>query len=364
MALPARSVLVFPAGMPPSLAWASHARRDGLRIVGASSVANDPVQRNYPEWISLPWIGDTNFGNALARCLADKHIDAVFTPHPVVWNKLRELLPKVAPNTRLEKGQFMEEDLADYRSYREIAARFSREPLELGGCSELAAPLATAQLAALVREFQLVPGQCDYSKLEALIAIFRAMPPGDLVEIGSFWGRSAVALAFLSKRHRIGNLLCVDPWSAADILQDIPDVDDAFRDTPMEQVFEGFRINLAPYAGSVNYARARSEEAALTYHSERCFVTDDFGWTGYSGEIALLHIDGNHAPQRVRNDVYAWSGSIRPGGWIVFDDYVWPFGDGPKLAADQFLAAMRDRITTAFVAGGALFARIKNRLSC
>lgn len=359
-----RSVLVFPAGMPPSLAWARRAAHEGLRIVGASSLACDPAQSSYREWVSLPWIGDRDFGNVLGHSLAEKHIDAVFTPHPVVWMKLRDLLPKVAPSARLEAELPLDAELAEYRAYRDIAAGFARDPMQPGGCGELAAPMTSVQLAALVREFQLVPGQCDYSKLEALVAIFRSMPAGDVVEIGSFWGRSAVALAFLAKHYRIGKLLCVDPWGAEDLLQNIPDVDSAFRDTPMEEVFDGFRVNLAPYAGVVNYCRARSDQAAFIYHSERCFTTDDFGWTAYRGEIALLHIDGNHAPRRVREDICAWGGSVRADGWIVFDDYRWPFGDGPRLIADEFLTRIEASVATAFVAGGALFARIKNPLSC
>ena len=45
------------------------------------------------------------------------------------------------------------------------------------------------------------------------------------------------------------------------------------------------------------------------------------------------------------------------GGWIVIDDYTWPFGDGPRRVGDEFLAANRDRISAAFVMGGALFIR-------
>jgi Methyltransferase domain len=357
-----RSVLVFPAGMPPALMWARHATENGVRIVGASSLVLDPARNNYLEWISLPWIGDADFSDALGRCLAEKRIDAVFTPHPVVWSMLRELLPKLAPNTRLEPVQPWATELADYRAYREIAERFEREPLEAGsGDPEPRMPLV--KLAALVRAFQLVPGQCDDAKLEALVAIFRRMPPGDVVEIGSLWGRSAVALAILSRHYAIGNLLCVDPWRREDLRQGIPEVDAVFADTPMDEIFQAFRINLAPFAGRTNYSRARSEGAAEVYAVERCFTSGDFGRTDYAGEIALLHIDGNHALGAVRADIRAWTPFVRPGGWIVFDDYRWPFGDGPRVAADQFLTESSDGLASAFVAGGALFAQLNAPVS-
>jgi hypothetical protein len=206
--------------------------------------------------------------------------------------------------------------------------------------------------------YQLTPGQCDDSKLEALIAIFRCMARGDIVEIGSLWGRSAVALAMLASHYDTGSLLCVDPWRQEEIRQGIPEIDAVFGDAPLDEIFQAFLINLAPFAARVNYSRSRSEAAAVRYRDERCFTTEDFGRTDYAGEIALLHIDGNHALEAVRADIRSWQGFVRPGGWIVFDDYRWPFGDGPRIAGDEFLLESTCRISTAFVAGGALFARL------
>jgi hypothetical protein len=352
------SVLVFPAGMPNALTWARHASKNGVRIVGASSLAHDPARGNYAEWISLPWIGEGGFSTALSRCLAEHRIDAIFTSHPVVWSVLRDLLPKVSPDVSLEPVEPWAADLADYRVYRDVAARFASRPLMLAAADDPAPGLPPPKLAALVRMFQSTPGQCDDTKLEALAAIFAHMPQGDVVEIGTLWGRSAVALAFLAAHYKTGNLLCVDPWLKAEIRQGIPQVDAVFTDAPMEEIFEAFRINLAPFAGRVNYARARSKDAVETYGAERCFTAEDFGRIEYTGEIALLHIDGNHALEAVRSDVGVWQRFVCPGGWIVFDDYCWPFGEGPRIAADEFLLQSRGRVATAFIAGGALFANL------
>lgn len=363
-----RSVLVFPAGIAPALAWVRQATRDGLRIVGASSLSPDPAQTNYREWTWLPRIGDADFRSALSRCLTDKRIDSVFTPDPAAWIKLAELLPKVAPHVRLEAGQADDPDLDEYRAYRDIAAGFdldrfrlpdSAKPSSARESKEVAAAMSAVQAAALVREFQRVPGRCDIGKLEAIIAIFRAMPRGDLIEIGSNWGRSAVALAFLSRHYRIGNLLCVGAWSEGDLNETIPD--NAFQDTPADEILQGFRINLAPYAGCVNYSRANPGDAAFLYHGERSFLSDDFGWTPYRGEIALLHIDGSLSRENVSSSIRAWIGPVRAGGWVILDmdDGRWPSAaDRSRMAADEFLAAIQPRVAATFVAGGALFARI------
>ena len=338
--------------MPPALTWARHASELGIRVVGASSLAHDPARPNYSEWAFLPWIGDADFPNALSRCVRERGIDTVFTAHPVVWSKLREC------DVHLEPLQPWAAELADYRGYLEVAAGFHHEPLELAASGCPAPPMPLLQLAALVRLFQLVPGQCDYPKLEALAAIFCWMPPGDIVEIGSLWGRSAVALAFLSRHYRIGNLLCIDPWRTEELHQGIPAVDAFSGELPMEAVFDAFRVNLAPFKELVNYSRARSSDAAGRYSAERCFTTEDFGRTSYTGQIAFLHIDGNHALEAVRSDISLWRRFLRPRGWIAFDDYCWPFGSGPRIAADEFTRELNGRVTAAFTAGGALFLQV------
>jgi hypothetical protein len=355
--LESRSVLVFPAGMPSSLTWARHASESGIRVVGASSLPHDPARPNYAEWIVLPWIGDADFAEALNCCVREQNIDAVFTEHPVVWRTLHDLLPKMARAVRLEAQPWAVE-LSDYRGYRDIAARFHREPLDLAAAGVSQPHMPLPQLAALVRLFQLVPGQCAHSKLEALAAIFRWMPPGDIVEIGSLWGRSAVALAFLARHFRIGKALCVDPWRTEELHQGIAVVDAVFDSAPMDDIFEAFRMNLAPFQGLVNYSRSRSSDAASHYSDTHCFTTEDFGRTIYTGEIALLHIDGNHALEAVWQDISLWRHFVRTRGWIVFDDYCWPFGDGPRTAADEFCGMFRGSLAAQFVAGGALFVQL------
>lgn len=327
-----------------------------MRVVGASSLVHDPARAHYSEWESLPWIGDDNFTSRLMQCIAAKHIDLVYSAHPIVWSMLRELLPKVTPSVRLEPGRLWASELADYREYRARAARF--DPIEIAGNLPNRPPLQPMQLAALVRLFELTPGQCDYEKLEMLTAVFRCLPVGDIVEIGSLWGRSAVALAFLARHYEIGRLLCVDPWGDEELVQGIPQVDDAAKGVPLEEIFEAFRINLFPFAGTVNYARARSIDAARSYRDRRSVVTEDFGATEFSGQIALLHIDGNHALQAVRGDIAAWLPFVRRGGWIVLDDYCWSFGDGPRTASDEFCREYAKNLRTAFVAGGALFVEV------
>ena len=69
-------------------------------------------------------------------------------------------------------------NLAEYRAYRDVAARFATHPLMPGSAGDPAPPISLWKLAALVRMSQSTPGQCDDTKLEAPAAIFAHMPGG------------------------------------------------------------------------------------------------------------------------------------------------------------------------------------------
>ena len=96
-----KAVLIFPAGMPRALSFLSKSLQDGTAVVGASSLANDPVHVQYPQWASLPYIMDADFGARLKQVIAAHGISGIYTPHPVVWNYLNQNLPGISPGTSL-----------------------------------------------------------------------------------------------------------------------------------------------------------------------------------------------------------------------------------------------------------------------
>ena len=73
----------------------------------------------------------------------------------------------------------------------------------------------------------------------------------------------------------------------------------------------------------------------------------------------MLHIDGNHAEPFVAADADIWTPLVAPGGWIIFEDYEWAFGDGVKHVADAFVEAHDASIACHFKAGAALFVQLK-----
>ena len=76
------------------------------------------------------------------------------------------------------------------------------------------------------------------------------------------------------------------------------------------------------------------------------------------GAISVLHLDGNHDEAAVAQDFKQWGSLVVPGGWVIFDDYNWPHGDGPRKVADRAIAEYGDRVSRRFVAGGAMFVNL------
>jgi hypothetical protein len=352
------AVLVFPAGMPEGLAFRDRAKARGLRVVGASSVDHDPAENTYEAWEHLPYVTDPGFDEALATVVRRHGVSAVHSPHYVVWKHLSERLSRIAPGASLTTGQIPQDNERAYRALRERVAA-AKAPA-FWPATPPKPPLSLIERTGLVRLAGTIPGMCGEDKMVALMEAMRHAPNGDIVEIGAWWGKSAALLVLLARRYELGNVLCVDPWRDDAMTQGDALLDSTSADLDTEEALRMFEINLAPLAGGrLNYLRLRSEDAAPSYGAGLAVKTDAFGKTSYCGQIALLHIDGNHAKDEVEKDCALWTPHVAAGGWIIFDDYEWAFGDGPREVADAFVADNVERIAAKFQAGPALFIQLK-----
>lgn len=354
-------ILVFPAGMAAARRFAEAASARGETVIGASSLAFDPARPAYADWAQLPYYDAPDFGERLAALVRARGIVRIHTPHPVVHAHLRATLPGLLPDCALDEEAPYEADLAVYRGALREAVGLAGAGDGLGGMAARVPALGIEAAAALLRQAHAVPGMCDDAKLWALAAIARHAPEGDLVEIGSWWGKSAVVLAWLAARHGIGSLLCVDPWSAEGTRQSRGDLDAVSDALDHEEAARIFRVNLLGLGmQGVNYLRMPSVQGAARYRADPLVRSEAFGETRYAGAIALLHIDGNHAYAHVVADVESWLPMLRDGGWLVLDDYLWPFGDGPRRVGDALLRDRAADVACAFTAGSALFLRLQS----
>ncbi|HLY81265.1 MAG TPA: class I SAM-dependent methyltransferase, partial [Caulobacteraceae bacterium] len=276
----------------------------------------------------------------------------------IVWKHLSERLGQIAPGATLTTGPIPQDNERAYRTLQDRVA------MQKPPCFWPALPgklrLTELQQAGLTRMVDAIPGSCGEAMMVAVAEAMRHAPAGDVVEIGAWWGRSAALLVWLARHYGVGKVLCVDPWLPDALAQGAPMLDAANAERDTEQALRIFEINLTPLAeGWLNYLRATSVAGAAAYRETPKVSTEAFGETEYSGAIALLHIDGNHAEPLVATDVELWTPLVAPGGWIVFEDYEWAFGDGVKQVADAFVEANEARVACHFQAGAALFVQLK-----
>lgn len=361
-----KTTLIFPGGMPRSLEYLQVAVSEGRKVLGSSSLTLDVSRASYPAWTYLPFITDPAFDEALKQAILEFNIGSIFSPNFVAWSYLKRALADMESEVTLVNDAPFDTELRGYRDARQRARALLDSSLALAGSVVAKPPMSEIELSALFRHAEVIPGMCDHEKLCVLYQIARHSPAGDMVEIGSWWGKSAFILARLARYYDIGNLLCVDPWSNVHLLQPeaTPLIDVVAAQADAEEALAVFEMNLLPYnADHVNYLRMPSTDGAQHYRARRDVTTASFGTTRYDGHIAILHIDGNHSYAAAKADIVAWSGLVVAGGWIVVDDYIWPYGDGPQRAGDEFLAEHQNKIDVAFVMGSALFLQLSARLS-
>lgn len=353
------TILVFPAGLPDALRFRAEAEARGDTVIGASSLAFDAAQASYAHWDFLPFVHDEAFPAALSEVAARRNIDAIYAPHEVVAGRLADIMPRVAPKARLIEASPMRDKERAYRNLRQAAEAQKTDDWFAASPLPAKPRLSPIQAAGLTRLVDTIPGMCDGDKIAVVMEIMRYAPSGDIVEIGSWWGRSAALFNWLGRHYGVGPMLCVDPWSSAELPQGVAVLDRASASMDTDEALAIFQINLGPLArGDLNFIRARSTDAAADYGPGLEVTTATFGRVAYEGQIAVLHIDGNHAYDSVRGDAAAWIPHVKPGGWIIFDDYVWAFGDGPKQVGDAFLESDGRRIAFSFVMGTALFVQL------
>lgn len=358
-------VLIFPAGMPRSLSFLDQALNEGKEVIGSSSLRYDPEKSKYPKWCYLPFVTDENFDQSLKDILSELSIDSIYTPNAAVWNYLKFALPRINSSVSLINESPIQQEMLPYKKAIDFAKNVLSTPIEIGNEEHPAPLLDELTIAAIFRYTELIPGMCDHEKFRALCEIFRLAPSGDIVEIGSWCGKSAFILANLANLYQVGNVLCVDPWSNNHVMQHddkgnfVNNVDYMARDS-----LDIFKINLILFfKNSLNYIQLPSKDGAKFFRKNNIIYTKDFSKTIFQGKISILHIDGNHDYDNVKEDVISWIDMVVPGGWVVFDDYIWPYGDGPKKVGDEFILKYKEKINLSFVMGSALFIQLLNNIS-
>jgi glycosyltransferase involved in cell wall biosynthesis/predicted O-methyltransferase YrrM len=145
-----------------------------------------------------------------------------------------------------------------------------------------------------------------------LFSIAKTTPGvGEIVEIGSCFGRSTIFLAAGARHSNHGNVWAIDPHTG-DIAWDLGRV----------STYEVFLRNIRKFGveNRVKPLKMTSKEAAQ-------------GWNG--APIRILFIDGWHSYDAVTEDINLWFPYVISGGLIIFDDYPNPEFPGVRQAVDE-----------------------------
>jgi glycosyltransferase involved in cell wall biosynthesis/predicted O-methyltransferase YrrM len=136
---------------------------------------------------------------------------------------------------------------------------------------------------------------------------------GEIVEIGSCFGRSTIYLAEGARHAGRGTVWAVDPHTG-DIAWDLGHV----------STYEVFLRNIRKFGveSRVKPLKMTSKEAAHAWNRT---------------PIRILFIDGWHSYEAVTEDILLWFPHVLPGGLIVFDDYSNPEFPGVRQAVDEQL---------------------------
>lgn len=332
-------ILVFPTTCDGAREFVAEAKRFGCDVYGSASVP-DPHAGDYLEWQKLPFVTEPGFKASLHDVLKRTGCTKIFTSNFAVRSFLDRHPEAIPTGVHL----FGEGPIARQTAYVKGAWQGTAERLErIRGFAAGEQPYQPSFVVSLLDRFRQICGEADEERVLGLCGAFASAPSGDVVEIGSLFGKTAFVLSRLAAFHAVGRTVCVDPWSAAAAVQrDSPEHIQALPAAwDMEAIFEGFLIAMGAEVGWVHLRN-----------------TSDAAFAGYTGSISVLLIDGNHDEAQVRRDWRNWGSRLVPGGWVVFDDYEWAHGDGPRKVGDEAAAELGARVMRTFVAGGALFLKV------
>lgn len=152
-----------------------------------------------------------------------------------------------------------------------------------------------------------IPGWCELEKAHALAAAVVGLRPDVVVEVGVFGGKSLLPMALACQAVGRGVVWAVDPWSAAAAVEGYEGANKQWWGSlNHEEIHQGFlrRVRELGVGEQVVVHRAKSDDVTPPE------------------VIDILHIDGQHTDQAVR-DANRFGRRVRVGGLCFVDDVEW-----------------------------------------
>jgi hypothetical protein len=353
-----RKALLFPATALEAALLRVQAMSRVENLLCAASTEPATVLQDSSEWRHLPYIWQDDFAAAFLRLLQEESISHIYSPHPACYRAMAQILASANSAVTLSAGLGHDSAAKIDAVLEEHSARITQHYAPVLPAATAFLPMKN--LAGWLRHCAAIHGQSHLEKLIVLGVLGAALPKGDIIEIGTSLGRSAVFLSLMARHYGIGKVLAIDPLSENFWPQGVAWLDQTER-TNGDIAFAWLCAHLLPYAGQeTSFLRETSADAVALYQSSRCLGQSPFPQIETYGRISLLHLDGNHDLPQITEDLALWTPFMLPRGWIVVDDYHWLYGDGPKQATDRWLHDNRAQVAQHFVADGAMFIQMKS----
>lgn len=139
---------------------------------------------------------------------------------------------------------------------------------------------------------------------------------GNIVEIGSYEGRSTLYLARAKQISGSGRVIAIDTFKGSSEHRKFGDID----------TYDSFMSNMQ---------RMRTADVIDVKRGYSYDIADDF-----NEDIDMLFIDGSHEYEHVKRDFIMWAPKVRENGIIAFHDMIdW---HGPAAVFREYILNNRD----------------------
>ena len=180
---------------------------------------------------------------------------------------------------------------------------------------------------------------CTVEKAQTLAAMVVALRPSTIVEIGVWMGGSLIPMCLAAITFNPSpTIIAIDPWSPGESVKGQSSADaNWWKQADHEKAYQVFvkRLEKHSLQNTVKVWRMPSDQAPDVPN------------------IDLLHIDGNHSDQALR-DVEHYSPFVNVGGLVILDDIGWT-GGGVEKAKEALLRFGYRQLYT--LGSGAVFRR-------
>jgi predicted O-methyltransferase YrrM len=183
-----------------------------------------------------------------------------------------------------------------------------------------------------------VPGWSSLDQLLSLftLALTSSHLKGDILELGSWCGRSAIALSMAARLSGNTTIYCVDLFPEKNDWYQNPDGTYSFKITvdsrkvgaygeqtvwaepylrDIAPVYDNFSGTLQAFESAV--AANKLSDYITTYKGDLLSFSEN---ADKDLSLRMAFIDGDHSYKAVANDIAIVEKYLIPGGWICFDD--------------------------------------------